>query len=49
MRCDKNIVRRGDRINVSGLIDNSEGKADIKSYRVVLEEKIAMSNTSNYY
>ena len=38
LSCDKNFVRSGDPIRVTGLIDNTNGKSRINSASVVLEQ-----------
>ncbi len=38
MSCDKNFVRSGDSIRVTGLIDNTNGKNRVDSASVVLEQ-----------
>ena len=48
MVCDKNFAVSGDHLVVSGYIDQTQGKNDIESAYIVLEEKrilIAEDNT----
>ena len=39
MTCDKNFVLNGDTIQVNGVIDHSRGTEDIKTCRIMLEER----------
>ena len=40
MEADISSIENGKMFRVKGRIDNSQGKTDIKSYRVVLREKL---------
>ena len=48
MTSDKNFAKNGENLVISGCIDQSKGKSDIKEAKVILEERrMAASNSVN--
>lgn len=40
LTCDKNFVRNGDMIRVTGMIDNSHGKVRVNEAKVIFEQNL---------
>jgi hypothetical protein len=46
MKADKNFVKPGDTVNISGNIDNTQGKIDVNNLKIYfLQKKWGVSST----